>query len=280
MATTDKRVMRERLAGSVMTEPKVFTLSNNKQIPPSLNFPLILKPSISSASRGVTLINSQEEFEEALERALPYCNDLSEILLEEFIDGQQYSIETVSFDGQHHIVGIVQEVLSGAPYFMERMDIVDKDKTQELMAIVEPFMIYLLNILNVQYGPCHTEVKIKGDQIALIEIASRSGLVRDRLLKVAKGVDYNELILRAYLGETDIDQNLIHLPQTNAMLGIMAYEEDRDAHQRAKANGLVRDEHLNEKDASKNATMLTDAIGYYFLESSDINDFDKYHVRL
>lgn len=280
IATTDKRVMRDRLEGKFSTDPKVYSLDEERKIPQSLNFPFILKPSISSASRGVTLINSQADFENALERALPYCLDVSEILLEEFIEGTQYSIETISFAGKHFVVGIVKEVLSGAPYFMERMDVVDKDNTKELLPIVEPFIVDLLNELNIEYGPCHTEVKIKDEQIALIEIASRSGLVRDRLLKVAGGVNYNKLILQSYLGISEPDLAMISLPTTNAMLGIMAYEEDIEAFKLAKEDGLVKDEYFYYKLASVKATMLTDAIGYYFLESDDVKVFDKYAVKL
>lgn len=280
IATTDKRVMRERLSETLISEPRVFNLKSDLSYPKDLDFPFILKPSISSASRGVTLINTPEEFDEAVQRALPYCKDSSEILLEEFIDGDQYSIETISFSGKHFIVGIVREVLSGAPYFMERMDVVNTANVTSLMPVVEPYMMKLLDLLKVEYGPCHTEVKIKDGEVRLIEIASRSGLVRDRLLKVAQGIDYNRLILNSYLGQSQVNSDEIHLPHTNAMLGIMAYDEDVEAYKRAKKDGLVIDEHFNQKNPSAKATMLTDAIGYFFLRSDKLQDFDNYQVKL
>lgn len=279
IATTDKNEMRKRLEKSKLLEPKVSRLADLEDLDIlDITYPKIVKPSISSASRGVTFVNNREELITAFERAIQYCETGTKILIEEYIEGEQYSIETISSHGQHHIVAIVKEELSGAPYYMERNDIISVDRNTQLLPYVEIFIEELLNTIGVTTGPCHTEVKIDiNNNIRLIEVASRSGLLRDRLIRTAKGEEYNELILKSYLGDRI---EIVKLPMSNALLGIMAYDSDFRVFDKAKTNGIVADSHLNGADVSENPTMLTDAVGYFFIQSSDDKFFDNYKVQL
>lgn len=281
IATTDKNVMRRRLEHSNLLEPRVIRLGGESvQNLQNLEFPypVIVKPSISSASRGVTLVRDFKELEAAVDRAAPYINGNSEILVEEFIQGEQFSIETISGDGKHHIVAIVKEELSDAPYYMERNDIIDLEKNELLFNDVQQFINELLNSIGITTGPCHTEVKIDNDNnIRLIEIASRSGLLRDRLIRAAGGEEYNELILRSYLGE---EVSNVKLPRTNALLGIIAYESDFRVFNLAVENGLVVDSYLNGAQLTDHPTMLTDAVGYFFISSKNAEIFNNYKVKV
>jgi phosphoribosylaminoimidazole carboxylase (NCAIR synthetase) len=279
VATTDKKKMRELLQDSELVEPKVISLCNDLALD-SYNFtyPSIVKPSVSSASRGVTLVNNLEELNKAVERAMPFCNELKDIIVEEFLVGDQYSIETISSNGDHSVVAIVREHLSGSPYFMERMDVIDHEENLRLNDKVKSFVQILLSQLKVRFGPCHIEVKIDEElNIKLIEIASRSGLVRDRLIRTANGVDYNELIINSYIGKP---LENIELPKKSAMLGIIAYKEDIKQYEAAANADLVFDSFLNGQKFSSNPTMLTDAVGYYFIQSDDVKIFEKYKVKL
>lgn len=143
---------------------------------------------------------------------------------------------------------------------------------------VQAFINELLNSIEVTTGPCHTEVKIDDENdIRLIEIASRSGLLRDRLIRAADGEEYNNLILDSYLGNEIAS---VELPKTNALLGIIAYESDFAALENARNDCLIVDSHLNGFGLAKKPSILTDAVGYYFIRSAEVQILDNYKVRL
>lgn len=279
IATTDKREMRRRLVGSGLMEPRTVQLTEQDDLETiDIPMPAIVKPSVSSASRGVTYIENHQEFKAAVARAMTYCKSQSEILVEEFITGDQYSIETISSNGNHYVVAIVREYLSASPYFMERFDVISEEVNKEKREAVQHFINQLLPALGVTVGPCHIEVKIDAsNKVRLIEIASRSGLLRDRLIRTAGGPEYNKLILNAYLGITVSEPTP---PSTNGMLGIIAYPADMESFYKAQADGVLLDYYLNGQPMTSNPTMLTDAVGYYFIRNESVSFFENYKVQL
>lgn len=278
LASTDKKLMRKTLEGSALREPDVIVLNTATVSDVSLNvkFPVIVKPASNSASRGVTLVNNTRELNEAIQRALPYCLNDSTLLVEEYLPGDQYSIETVTFNGEHHIVAIVKEELSGAPYFMERTNIIDIEVNQRLAKPAKKFVNELLNKINVRVGPSHIEVKIYNDEIRLIELATRSGLLRDRLIKAAKGSDYNELILKSYLGAS-IKTPIKPLKQ-NSLLGIIAHKIDLRVFEKSRKSKYFIDSYFNGKKAVSHPKTLTDAIGYFFLSGEELEPLLEFKV--
>lgn len=280
LATTDKYIMRDILISSNLNEPKVYQFnkeSNIKKI--EIEYPIIVKPTVSSASRGVTKVENFNELNKAIKRAYLVSKNNQNIIFEEFIEGDQYSIETISDNGKHYILGIVKEYLSDSPYFMERFNVIDQKFNNLIFNKIQIFVKELLNILNVKYGPCHIEVKIDNKlNIRLIEIASRSGLLRDRLLKTADGENYNKLIIDSYLGNTI---NEIFLPKTNACLAMIAYEEDNIVYKKAENNRLIFDSYFfkNKLFVDKPKT-LTDVVGYFFIRSSNVKFLNNYIVKL
>lgn len=280
LTTTDKGRMRERLKSSKMDEPLSFKLCKDENIEDiPIEYPIIVKPTINSASRGVTLVRNRSELESAINTALEYCKSINEIIIEEFIDGDQYSIETISSNGNHFIVAIVREYISESPYFMERFDVISCEENNKLYNTAYSFVNELLNTLDISYGPCHIEVKITKDgTIRLIEIASRSGMLRDKLITAAAGCNFNELIIRSYLGQ-DLSP-YIKLPTRNASLGLIAYEEDIITYNKASKDNQIFEYYLNGKSIVKNPRMLTDVIGYFFIGSDDMEVINRYKVKL
>jgi phosphoribosylaminoimidazole carboxylase (NCAIR synthetase) len=280
LASTDKKLMRKTLESSRLQEPDVIVLNPASISEEELNvkFPVIVKPAISSASRGVTLATNRSELNDAIKRALPYCSNDASILVEEYLPGDQFSIETITFNGEHRVVAIVKEELSGPPYFMERTNIIDLEINKRLAKSVGLFVNELLNKINVQVGPSHIEVKIFRDEIRLIEVATRSGLLRDRLIKAAKGPDYNELILKSYLGADSKTQ--IQQLKNNSLLGIVAYKSDLRMFESLRDSKLLIDYYFNGKKPVQYPKMLTDAIGYFFLSGEKLEQLYEYQVKM
>ena len=162
---------------------------------------------------------------------------------------------------------------------MERFNIIDQKFNNLIYNKIKIFVDKLLNTLDISYGPCHVEVKIDDKfNISLIEIASRSGMLRDRLLGAAGGENYNKLIIDSYLG------NNIHntsLPNNNACLAMIAYDEDKITYNDAKKNNLIFDSYFyKNKSLVDHPKTLTDVVGYFFIRSSKVEILNNYIVKL
>lgn len=80
----------------------------------------ILKPADNAASRGVILIDKEQN--PNLEELYNYCIQYSrsgEAIVEEFMTGYEVSVEAYSIDGNPHIITITDKMVTEAPFFVE-----------------------------------------------------------------------------------------------------------------------------------------------------------------
>ena len=259
--TSNKKLLSKALFGTNLKSTKTFYASKLDEI----EFPIIVKPLASSSSKGVSLVRTTDTLEDALNYAKKY-DPQGEIRLEEFIDGPQYSLETISFNKKHYLLAVIEEHLSSEPYFFERSDIYDNDKAEEYTTFFEPYVVELLDLLKVDCGPCHIEVRVKNNYVYLIDFATRSGGWRDIMLAHA-GLNYNELILASQLRTFRADSlNNLSLDSTVGA-GILLYHEDILKLKEAAQSQLMVGCFFNGELPKLAPHTLADSYGYYFVKS-------------
>lgn len=72
----------------------------------TFGFPLVVKAVDSSGSRGVQIMYGFEGFQQACENAIKAGNVDKRILLEEYLDGEEYSIDTIVYNGKLYPCGL------------------------------------------------------------------------------------------------------------------------------------------------------------------------------
>ncbi|MDB4569351.1 ATP-grasp domain-containing protein [bacterium] len=238
-----------------------------------LDYPMIIKPSKSSASRGVSSACNRKELEVAIETASEYLGIDGVIIVEEFLQGDQISVETVSVPGQHFIAGITKEELSGQPYFIERSHKMNAEVHNKYFELVEQKVYQLLNEFGVMYGPCHIELVVSQDKVALIEIATRAGGWRDGLMACAGYGDYNERILNAYINKK-INKVEGVLPRKYGLVNILMSPEDLSSVLLANDAGVLSKIYYNQKPPIAKPKNLINAYGYAYMSSKEsLNDY-------
>lgn len=75
-----------------------------------IGIPCVLKPADNSASRGVTILRSSNEIDNAFHEAINFCFHEKTVIIEEFLDGQEYSVDTIVWDGIVYPCGISDRV--------------------------------------------------------------------------------------------------------------------------------------------------------------------------
>lgn len=166
-----------------------------------LYYPLIVKPRDNSGSRGVKLCRNKEELKEAMQEALQYSH-LDTVLVEEYIEGQEYSIEGLHYNGKSEVIQFTEKTTTEFPYNVElahkqpaNLKETQKNDIRELVSKIAQCM---------HFGNCpsHTELKINERGIFIIETSPRLGgdYITSTLVPLSTGINMEDQLLNIALG--------------------------------------------------------------------------------
>lgn len=267
LATTDKSFYDDILKDSFLKRLQIYDeLDLNK-----INYPVIVKPTQSTSSKGVSLVYNSSNLNDAIIYAKA-SGRIDKIKIEEYIEGKQFSIETISFHGIHRIVAVVEEHLSDPPFFFERSDFLDVEMQNTYCRDFENYVKNLLSLFNITVGACHVELRVRNSDIYLIDFASRSGGWRDIMLEFS-GINYNQLILDSYLGKSNAD--IVFIPIFSVGAGILLYKDDIINYEEAFKSKFFVSKHFNNSDPVDVPKSLSDAYGYYFVKGGSRTDLSQ-----
>ena len=195
---TNKYEMRKAFQNSGVKVPKFKKVSNDKEIDLNeFDMPIIVKPTDRSGSRGVTLVNNKEELENAIKNATENSFE-KKAIVEEFIRGDEYSCECISYQGRHNFLAITKKFTTGAPHFIETGHIEPSGLTEVEEDRVKKEVFKALDALKIKNGPSHTEFKMdENGKIGIIEIGARMGgdCIGSDLVKISTGYDFLKLTI-------------------------------------------------------------------------------------
>lgn len=210
--TTNKYDMRNALKNNNISTP-IFYLLNQETYLSSLEKinklffvdnkckSIIVKPTDRSGSRGITKLDSNIGLKEALERA--FNESFSKTaLVEEYLDGNEYSCECISYEGEHHFLAFTKKFTTGVPNFIETGHVQPSDISDEIAKQIIPEVFKALTALKITNGASHTEFKLQGNKIKIIEIGARMGgdCIGSDLVELSTGYDFLSMVLDVALG--------------------------------------------------------------------------------
>ena len=202
---TNKYEMRKAFKRSGIKVPNFALVDLNTEMKDldNFEFPLIVKPTDRSGSRGVTRIENSSELKSAIKNAIEFSFE-KKAIVEEFIDGDEYSCECISYQGRHHFLTITKKYTTGFPHFIETAHLEPSGLKKEEIELVKKEIFKALDALHVENGPSHSEFKIneKGE-VNIIEIGARMGgdCIGSDLVPLSTGYDFVGLTLDVALGK-------------------------------------------------------------------------------
>lgn len=210
----DKWRMRQRLADrgiSPVAAAVGRTARDVREFVRAHGLPIIVKPVRESGSLGVFRVRDHADVEVVAERFrsldgklaardLSRADSFDEFLMEEFLDGPEISVETLSFDGRHVVVAVTDKECAG-PNFVEIGHSQPSGCSAETLREVTRLVTDLLDAVGLRDGPGHTEVKLTSRGPRIVESHNRVGGDRiNDLTEIAYGVDMERYALGARFG--------------------------------------------------------------------------------
>ena len=202
--STNKHAMRECFYKNNDPSPQSILAQSLKDLENiDFTYPVIVKPVDRSGSRGITKLMDSEGLEEAIGTA---CEQsfAEQALIEEFVDGKEYSVECLSYHGVHHFLALTLKFTTGAPHFVETGHLQPAQVSEEMLEKVKRVTFHALDSLQIKNGASHTELKItpSGD-IKIIEIGGRMGgdCIGSSLVRLSTGIDFVRAVIQIALGQ-------------------------------------------------------------------------------
>jgi biotin carboxylase len=200
---TNKFLQRQFFSEHDIKTPFFQLLSEGEDLNRSYDFPLIIKPVDSSASRGVKKVSDMDELRLQYAKTMQFSKK-GQVIIEGFIEGREFSVETLTQDHESVVVAITEKLLENehSDYFVEDTHIIPARISTEEYGLIETTVLEVLHKLGINNCPTHTEIKINQSGAYIIEIACRLGgdFIASDLVPLATGIDMLDNLINLSLG--------------------------------------------------------------------------------
>lgn len=223
-ALLDKSKMRMIWHENHLSQPKyeiVKCLEDAHSAADHIGYPLIIKPSASGgAGRGVYRVNSADELNFYYPSVLTECRYSSTILVEEFVDGLESSMEIVFLNKKAHLLAISSKVKAKGSSQVATEIVypaqISKQNLSDIFSLVESAGLSL----GISNGIGHFEVITNSCGVPhLVEVGGRAGggHTFHPIVSHVSGINYPQLIAHLFSGNFHEVESLLQFEiQSNA----------------------------------------------------------------
>jgi phosphoribosylaminoimidazole carboxylase (NCAIR synthetase) len=213
-ATINKYRMRHLMTEHDVPTPRYQVVSVDGDVAGAareIDYPVVLKPLMMAASRGVIRANDEREFVDAFARVASIVSAKgaprdpqarAHVLVEEYLPGWEIAVEGILTRGHLHVLAVFDkpDPLEG-PYFPETIYTTPSRLPEsERRAAVEATEA-TVRALGLRHGPVHAELRGHAGRVRLVEIAARSiGGLCSKVLRFDGDRSLEDVILQHALG--------------------------------------------------------------------------------
>ena len=241
--STNKHLMREAFRENGDPSPWSMEVDGRTELDRlDLHYPVIVKPTDRSGSRGIFKLDSSEGLKESVQAALRESFE-KKALIEEFAEGEEFSVEGISFHGNHHILAVTRKYTTGAPHFVETGHREPAGLDVETENSIRDVVTHALDSLGITDSASHSEIKVDNHgNIRIIEIGGRMGgdCIGSHLVQYSTGIDFIRAVIQVACGGKP-DLTPVSEPIT-AEIRFIFDKKDIEQMERDRKEGRILDE--------------------------------------
>lgn len=205
---TNKHLMRQAFEKRSAPSPRSILTENAEDawmhLQNDFSTDGILKPSRNSGSRGITKVSRdmyKVDFVNAYNIALNESRDNS-VLIEQFIEGPEFSVEIIVWDGDVNVLAVTDKKTTGAPHFVELGHNQPSCYSVAEVETLKAAAVAGVKALEVNNCACHAEAKLMNGKAYLMEIGARLGgdFISTELTHLSSGIDMVAAAIDVALG--------------------------------------------------------------------------------
>lgn len=205
IAATNKIKMRTRFFEHGVPSPHFFpvwSLSDAKKACKVLGFPVVIKPSDNMGARGVVRIDNKNQIADAFAFAKS-ASPSGELIIEEFMEGHELSIDAVVFNGEVTFTGIADRIIEYPPHFVETGHTMPSQLPKVMQDSACEVMKAGIKALGIHLGCAKGDIKITKDGPKIGELAARlsGGFMSAYTYPLSSGVNLMRAAIEIALGQ-------------------------------------------------------------------------------
>lgn len=174
----------------------------------TLGYPLVLKPSDLASSAFVRIVRDGDGLREAFQALESFPMNFRGqrrepvFLLEEYLEGPEFSVESVSAGGTTTVLGVTDKSVTGDPFFIEDGHMFPADLSDAEERRVTDYVLDVLRAVGFDHGVAHTEIKLTSEGPRIVEINPRlPGNYIVELVERVTGIDMLRTFVELALGK-------------------------------------------------------------------------------
>lgn len=168
-------------------------------------YPVVVKPLSSAASDGVVVCDGPDAVRTAARTVLDAPNMFglanTEVLVQSYLKGTEYIVDTVSCDGERYVCGVweYEKTLLPSGKNIYNRDLLADPDDNPVVATLTSYVDEVLAALGIAWGPSHAEVIVTDEGPVLVEIGTRlNGNLNAPFHDVCLGHNQAALTAQAY----------------------------------------------------------------------------------
>jgi biotin carboxylase len=194
---TSKLKQRQRFAEAGVPQPR-WKLAGGPDV--KLEFPVVVKAPDRQGQRGLSLVRTPEELEQAVAAAIGASRG-QRCMIEQLVDGPEGTVVGFSSRGGFRGLVVTDRVVAEPPAFGVALAHVFPSSAPELERAVE-IAGRAAEALGIANGPTYTQLRIGPEGPQVVELAARLGGGHDaELAEAVTGFPLNRATIAAALGE-------------------------------------------------------------------------------
>lgn len=208
-----KYLTRQAISGIEGVSPlfvKISSLDELYTAMEKLGYPAVVKPTGGNGSKGIFILKSEQDLASAisnLHSLVSADNDPifnqhgDEFIVEQYIQGQEVSVEVLVHRGIVDIVGITDKSTT-SPFPFESQHVFPSAASDQAKLDVQRKIVAIVQATGCDNCTLHIEGKIENNKFTLIEINGRpgGGYITTHLVPRSTGVDHVANIIRVATG--------------------------------------------------------------------------------
>ena len=196
-----RRTLFENKIDDISQYYEISDISQLDEVGGRIHFPVMVKPCDGSGSKAAKRVDSISDLMQACDEAIE-ASLIGRALIEDFIEGKEYGVESFVYDGQVHVLGVMGKHMTNPPDYAELGHRIPSKLPIE--KTVKEVAQNAIKALGINFGAVNMDILVTSDnRICIVDIGARMGgnLIGSHIIPLGTGIDYMGNLIRASVGD-------------------------------------------------------------------------------